>query len=79
MDDLTRAEVADDLERPGSLLCDCNEKTNPPTSWRDRSIRLAHHCECRAVMASATIRRGLTMTLHERECSDHGYQEQARG
>lgn len=79
MDDALRSEVAAELERPGSLLCDCDAHENPPTSWRDRSIRLAHHCECPAVMASATIRRGLTMTLHERECSDHGYQERARG
>lgn len=79
MDDAMRAEVADEIEAAGSPLCDCDTHENPPTSWQDRSVRLAHHCECPAVLASATIRRGQSMTLHERECSDHGYRERFNG
>lgn len=68
MDDALRAEVADEMEVPGSLLCDCDPDSSPPTRWKDRSKRMAHHCECAAVLVSAQLRRGLTPTLHEREC-----------
>lgn len=80
MDDLIRTEVADELEGADSLLCDCGEY-GPPTAWRPGGNRvpIAHHCECRAVMASATVRRGQSMTLHELECSDHGYRERFSG
>lgn len=64
MDDALRPEVADELEAADSPLCDCSQY-GPPTNG---SKRLAHHCDCPAVSASATIRRGLTPTLHEREC-----------
>lgn len=82
-----REQVADDIETPDSELCDCGREENPPIGrmiGRDEHGQpvykpLAHHCECRAVLTSATVRRGKTMTLHERECHDHGYGEHYRG
>ena len=63
----SREQFADELEAPGSLLCDCNPADSPPTSPRD-GRRMDHHCDCVAVRASATIRRGETVTRHGREC-----------
>lgn len=62
----TREQFADELEA-GSQLCDCNPD-NPATSPMDRSVRMAHHCGCAAVAASAMIRRGESVTLHGAEC-----------
>ncbi|MEV8610272.1 hypothetical protein AB0383_20495 [Amycolatopsis sp. NPDC051373] len=81
MDDLIRVEVADEVEAAGSILCDCDPDSNPPIGKRigTRWETITHHCECRAVLVSAVVRRGLSTTLHERECSDHGYGEHYRG
>ena len=71
MNDVIRAEVADELEAPGSALCDCDAADNPPISPATKEP-MAHHCECRAVLASEVIRRGTTRTLHSRACSPFG-------
>lgn len=64
----TRGEFADELEARGSILCDCDRPgSNPPTSPRTGQ-RMDHHCECAAVKASATVRRGESVTRHGREC-----------
>jgi hypothetical protein len=63
----TREQFADELEAPGSLLCECDGR-RPPTKPSDRSQRMDHHCDCAAVRASATIRRGESITRHGREC-----------
>lgn len=64
----TREQFADEIEAAGSLLCDCNPLDDPPTRPSDRSMRMAHHCDCASVTASATIRRGESTTLHGAEC-----------
>lgn len=74
-----RAEVADELEAAGSLLCDCADADCPPTRPDDRSKRMPHHCECAAVNASRTIRRGLTPTRHSLECGHPEWMEVDRG
>jgi hypothetical protein len=76
--DAVRAEVADELEAAGSLLCDC-DGAGPATCPDDRSKRLAHHCDCAAVYASRTIRRGLTHTRHALECGHPQRLEEDRG
>lgn len=63
----TREDFADELEARGSLLCDCDQYDSLPTSPRT-GARLDHHCDCAAVKASATIRRGESVTRHGREC-----------
>ncbi len=68
VDRFTREQFADELEGSESELCDCNPNGNPPTNpWT--KARLAHHCECAAVLASATIRRSESATRHARECA----------
>jgi hypothetical protein len=68
MTDVALDTIADALEALGSDLCDCRDLGGaPPTRPSDRSIEMAHHCECTAVVASRTVRRGAP-TLHEREC-----------
>lgn len=62
-----RAAFADELEDPKSPLCDCDPENNKPTSPLDRR-RMAHHCDCAAVVASTVIRKGQTVTLHDRDC-----------
>ena len=66
--DSARAQFADDIEAEGSLLCDCRRPGgSPPTNARTLEP-LAHHCECRAVVASAIVRQGMSDTLHHLEC-----------
>lgn len=71
MNDAIRADVADELEAPRSPLCDCDAVDNPPTSPETKEP-MAHHCECRAVLASEVLRRGMTRTRHARACSPFG-------
>lgn len=73
----TREQFAAELEGAGSLLCDCNPE-NPATSPMDRSVRMAHHCDCPAVAASAMIRRGESVTLHGAECGCLGADNSVR-
>jgi hypothetical protein len=77
VDDAVRAEVADELEAAGSLLCDC-EGFGPATCPSDRSKQMPHHCDCAAVAASRTIRRGLTHTRHAVECGHPKWMEEDR-
>lgn len=64
----TREQFADELEARDSLLCDCDDRDgSSPTNPRTGS-RMDHHCDCAAVRASATIRRGESVTRHGREC-----------
>jgi hypothetical protein len=63
----TREQFADELEAPESLLCEC-DPDSPATRPSNRSVRMAHHCDCPAVAASAMIRRGESLTLHGTEC-----------
>lgn len=79
MDDAVRAEVADELEAAGSLLCDCDQYDHPPTRPSDRSKRMPHFCECPAVTASRIIRQGLTHTRHALECGHPQWMEEDRG
>lgn len=67
-DRFTREQFADELEAPGSLLCDCDSASDPATRPTNRSQRMDHHCDCAAVRASAMIRRGESITRHGREC-----------
>jgi hypothetical protein len=62
--------VADVLEAPDSDLCDCAPLIRQPTSPRT-GARMAHLCDCTAVVASRTVRGGAA-TLHERECGCDG-------
>jgi hypothetical protein len=64
----TREQFAAELEAAGSLLCDCDGFDVPPTTPANRDVRMAHHCDCAAVTASAMIRRGESVTLHGTEC-----------
>lgn len=72
--DAVRAAVADELEAPGSELCDCDPAGNPPRSPRT-GARMAHHCECRAVLTSVAVRRGVTPTRHRLACGGHDWEE----
>lgn len=60
--------TADVLESPGSRMCNCDPDDNPPIS-PTTGQRMAHHCECRAVLASEALRRGESRTLHAFACS----------
>jgi hypothetical protein len=67
--------VANAMEAPDSDLCDCawladRAAASPPISPRT-GAKMAHHCECTAVVASRTVRGGAA-TLHERECGCDG-------
>lgn len=60
---------ADILEEPESRMCDCSvQEGNIPISPAT-GLPMTHHCECRAVLASETLRRGESRTLHARACS----------
>lgn len=62
----TREQFADELEDPYSELCDCARRYSTPIG-PDGSV-MAHHCECIAVVASQVVRKGRSLTLHERVC-----------
>lgn len=64
----TREQFADELEAPGSALCNCDRWDSTPTNPTTGAV-MAHHCDCRAVTASKVIRRGESRTLHARECA----------
>lgn len=64
---MTREDFADELEARTSLLCDCDPIDRPPTNPHT-GAGMDHHCDCGAVRASATIRRGESVTQHGREC-----------
>lgn len=71
----TRQEWIASLERAprGTGLCDCarpaDDESVPtsPTTGR----RMGHHCECRAVIAAATLLGAYSRTIHAAECG-HG-------
>lgn len=63
-----RTAFCDELEAPGTPLCDCEPRSqeNPATSPRTGEP-MDHHCECRAVLASQVLRKG-RKTLHGNAC-----------
>lgn len=63
-----RTAFCDELEAPGTPLCDCEPglKGHAPVSPRDGES-IDHHCECRAVLASKVLRKG-EKTQHGRRC-----------
>jgi hypothetical protein len=60
-------QISDEMEAADSVLCDCDAAQNPPVSPKTKE-RMAHHCECRAVVASRVLRRGASSTLHGAQC-----------
>jgi hypothetical protein len=68
-----RAGAIADLERPGSMLCDCDhegEGGSTPTNPKNGAA-MDHHCDCQAVRAAATILGAFSTTVHAAQC-DHG-------
>lgn len=59
------------IERPGSVLCDCDQNDSEPTNPCS-GARIDHHCECPAVQAAATALGAHRLTVHasQCECSD---------
>ena len=69
-------KMVGNIEGPhGSRLCDCADIGDPEPPVSPRSGRvIAHHCDCRAVMAAAALLGSESLTAHAAECgsSAHG-------
>ena len=62
-----RAQAAADIERAGSILCDCDDADSPPTNPTTQAP-MDHHCDCQAVGAAATMLGAYSTTVHAKQC-----------
>lgn len=62
-----RRAAVGDLEKRGSLLCDCDPEANTPTNPSTKEF-MDHHCECRAVVAAGIMLGGRRNTIHNSQC-----------
>lgn len=67
----TLEQFADQIEARQSLLCDCEPESYPPGNFETGEM-LEHHCDCAAVLASKTIRKGSSRTRHAAACTCDG-------
>lgn len=68
-----RVALAAELERPRSPLCDRDCADLPDREAPDGrdGQRIAHHCDCAAVVAAATVLRSMSATEHGRACVEY--------
>jgi hypothetical protein len=66
-----RQQLVQELEQPGSILCDCPPREeDTPVSPRTGEP-MDHHCDCQAVRAAAILLGADSLTSHAKACG-HG-------
>lgn len=69
--EVTARVITDQVEGPGSPLCDCDEHESLPTDPRNRAIVIDHHCDCLAVAAAGRILGDIYLTRHYAQQCGH--------